>query len=151
MPAYIQADTWDKMRRIIEKHPEMLSDEADVLITRVIQGAVRHKDFRAQRFLEERRALLRRCREVGIPQAFAEQYQPNIEAAPPEMRPMLEALQQLPEEQRLAIQEIFYQARTPWEVQAALQSRPDLETALAQAIAKGAPSENGLFDSPEHD
>jgi hypothetical protein len=143
MPAFIQADTWDKMRSILEKHPEMLGEEADALITRVIQGAARHGDRRAQRFLEERRALLRRCRAVGIPQAFAEIYRPNIDEAPPEMQPFLRDLEQLPMEQRVAIQEIFAQARSPQDVQAALQARPDLAAALEHAAANYGSTQDG--------
>jgi hypothetical protein len=70
--AFIQARTWDESRRILEAHPELLSDEADALLGRLIEAARAQGDEDARRALEERRALLRRCREVGVEQAFAE-------------------------------------------------------------------------------
>ena len=70
--AFIQAETWDESRRILEAHPELLTDEADALLGQLVQAAQAQGDENARRFLEEHRALLRRCREVGVEQAFAE-------------------------------------------------------------------------------
>ncbi|WP_448591613.1 CHAT domain-containing protein, partial [Thermoflexus hugenholtzii] len=67
--AFLQARTWSESRRVVEEHPELLSDEADALLGQLIAA---QEDASARRDLEERRALLRRCREVGIESAFRE-------------------------------------------------------------------------------
>ena len=56
----------------MEENPALLSEEADALIGRLIEGARAQGDENAVRVLEEHRALLARCREAGIPGAFAE-------------------------------------------------------------------------------
>jgi len=70
--ALIQAETWEKSRRILETHPELLTDEADAMLRQLIDTAQAQEDQAARRFFEGLRAFLRRCREVGIEQAFAE-------------------------------------------------------------------------------
>jgi len=69
---FIGARTWDESRRILEAHPELLTDEADALLGQWIAAAQAQGDEEARRILEEHRVLLRRCREVGIERAFAE-------------------------------------------------------------------------------
>ncbi|SNB67692.1 hypothetical protein SAMN02746019_00013820, partial [Thermoflexus hugenholtzii JAD2] len=76
--AFLQARTWSESRRVVEEHPELLSDEADALLGQLIAA---QEDANARRYLEERRALLRRCREVGVERAFREKTEP---AAPSE-------------------------------------------------------------------
>jgi|GEM_PF-2476971 len=70
--AFIQAETLEESRRILEAHPELLTDEADAMLGRLIDTAQAQGDEAALRIFERHRALLRRCREVGIPRAFAE-------------------------------------------------------------------------------
>ncbi|MDQ7030286.1 MAG: hypothetical protein Q9O62_11165 [Ardenticatenia bacterium] len=67
--AFINADTWTESRRVLEAHPELLSDEADDLLGQLAEA---QEDERARRLVEQHRALLRRCREVGVDRAFAE-------------------------------------------------------------------------------
>jgi len=81
--ALIQAETWEESRRILESHPELLTDEADAVLRQLIDTARAHGDEAALRIFERHRALLRRCREVGIEQAFAELSGPSI---PPEFQ-----------------------------------------------------------------
>jgi hypothetical protein len=69
---FIGARIWGESRRILEAHPELLTDEADALLGQWIAAAQAQGDEKARRILEEHRVLLRRCREVGIEQAFAE-------------------------------------------------------------------------------
>ncbi len=78
---FIAAATWDESRRILEQHPELLTDEADALLGKWIEaartvGAQRAvPDDGAQRLirvLEQHRDLLRRCRQVSVEAAFAE-------------------------------------------------------------------------------
>jgi tetratricopeptide (TPR) repeat protein len=70
--AFIQARTWDKSRRVVAGHPELLTDEADDLMGRLVDAARAQGDENGERVFEEHRALLRRCREVGVAAAFAE-------------------------------------------------------------------------------
>ena len=74
--AFIQAETWEESRRILEAHPELLTDEADAVLGQLIDAAQAQGDEAALRIFERHRALLRRCREVGIPRAFAEKMLP---------------------------------------------------------------------------
>jgi N-acetylglucosamine kinase-like BadF-type ATPase len=74
--AFIQAETWEESRRILEAHPELLTDEADAVLGQLIDTAQARGDEAALRIFERHRALLRRCREVGIPRAFAEKMLP---------------------------------------------------------------------------
>jgi len=70
--ALIQARNLDEALRFLEAHPELLTDEADAVLRQLIDTARAHGDEAALRIFERHRALLRRCREVGIEQAFAE-------------------------------------------------------------------------------
>ena len=81
--ALIQARNLDEALRFLEAHPELLTDEADALLGRLIDTAQARGDEAALRIFERHRALLRRCREVGIEQAFAELSGPPI---PPEFQ-----------------------------------------------------------------
>lgn len=78
---FFTADTWDESRRILEEQPDLLSDEADALLGQGIdaardvgaQGTAPNEDVqRFIRTLEQHRTLLRRCRAVGVDEAFAE-------------------------------------------------------------------------------
>ena len=69
LQGFLQARTWDTSRRILEQHPELLTDETHDLLRQLMEA---QEDRDTLRYLEERRALLRRCREVGIEAAFAE-------------------------------------------------------------------------------
>jgi hypothetical protein len=89
--AFIQAETWEESRRILEAHPELLTDEADAVLRQLIDTAQAQGDEAAIRIFERHRALLRRCREVGIEQAFAELSGPPI---PPEFQADLRRAQE---------------------------------------------------------
>ncbi|MFC5823639.1 tetratricopeptide repeat protein [Nonomuraea insulae] len=68
---FIRADSWSASRRIAEEHPELLDSAADRLVARFVQAAESRGDGSAEVFATHRR-ILRRAREVGIPQAFNE-------------------------------------------------------------------------------
>jgi len=76
---FISADSWDKSQRIVESHPELLSDAADDLLTRL---AATQEDEDARRVIKVYHALLRRCRVVGIEQAFMDKAKANRQALP---------------------------------------------------------------------
>jgi len=66
---FINARTWAASLRILEHHPELLSEEADALLERLAEA---QENAQARRVVDEHRALLRRCREVGVDAAFGE-------------------------------------------------------------------------------
>jgi CHAT domain-containing protein len=69
---FIEAPTWQASRRILERHPELASDAADELLGELGAAAHAEGDAEAEGVYEEYRALLRRCRAIGVAQAFAE-------------------------------------------------------------------------------
>ncbi|WP_287910895.1 hypothetical protein [Chloroflexus sp.] len=90
---FITANTWNESQRIVEQHPELLSDEADELLSHWLEAARSQGDASAVRVLEEQRALLRRCREVGVAQAFVEHAEAiGTTALPSDLLPMLTEL-----------------------------------------------------------
>jgi hypothetical protein len=70
--AFVAADSWPESRALVERHPELLSDLADSLIGEMAGAAERNADDQAARAFTSHRALLRRCREVGVAAAFQE-------------------------------------------------------------------------------
>jgi hypothetical protein len=89
---FIQADTRSESQHIVGRHPELLSDQADAVLEQMIAAAQEQGDENAVRLLEEHRALLRRCQEVGVGQAFAEKMLPPD--VPPEFRDDLRQAQE---------------------------------------------------------
>ncbi len=123
---FIEAETWPESRRVLEVHPELLSDEADALLERLIQA---QEDEDRRRILEEHRALLRRCREVGIARALAEKM------LPPEVLERATALGLTPE-QALELAELAaagVEIRSPEDLERLLEARPDLREKIEQA------------------
>jgi len=94
--AFIQADTWAASQRIIQAHPELLSDEADQLLGQLVALARQQGDAQAEDTFTEYRQLLARCRQVGVEAAFAERAVEGDEV-PSELGALLAAL---PPEQR---------------------------------------------------
>ena len=132
LQAFINAPSWAESRRIVEDAPELLTDESDTLLGRLLtqyQG-----DARAMRILEEHRNLLRRCRVEGVEVAFAgrrdadpeEALQTLLEraASDPEARAALEEMQ------RQAIAHPLSQA-----LQALIEARINLHVAMMRLHA----------------
>ena len=69
---FIQAETWDQSQRIVAQNPDLLTDEADALLTQLCAAAEAQGEEDAARHFTTHRDLLRRCREIGIEAAFAE-------------------------------------------------------------------------------
>ncbi len=59
---FIQADSWDASQTILAQHPELLSDEADLLLAQLIDAAREQKDARAEKMFAEHRDVLQRAR-----------------------------------------------------------------------------------------
>jgi len=95
--AFVRARTWSESRRVVEERPELLSDAADALLGQLIAA---QEDADVRRYLEEHRALLRRCREVGVESAFREKTEAlarSLSAAPSEEEIRRHPLYQLAE------------------------------------------------------
>ncbi len=69
---FLTAPTWAETRRVLETHPELLSDPDLSLLERLLEEARQQGDADAVRFFEQHRDLLRRAREMGLERAFAE-------------------------------------------------------------------------------
>ncbi|MFQ5856187.1 MAG: CpXC domain-containing protein, partial [Anaerolineae bacterium] len=129
---FVRAETWAESRRIVEQHPELLSDEADALLGQVIDTAREQADEDEVHIFEEHRALLRRCRKVGVEQAFAEKT-----GLSPEELAAAEALAQLPPEVREVLAELAaggVEITSPEDLERALAERPDLQQKLRDAV-----------------
>ncbi len=136
--SFIQCNTWDQSRRIVEAHAELLTDEADALLGQLLDGARQLKDHNAARTFAEHRALLQRCRDAGVEQAFAEK-EKRLDI-PEDERIFLQALASLPQEQRKALVELMASVQSAEEWEAAINQRPELRDAMEQALADAAPS-----------
>jgi hypothetical protein len=93
---FIQADTWAASQRIVEAHPELLSEETDQLLGRLAALARQQGDAQAEGAFTEHRQRLARCRQVGVEAAFAEKEKEGGEV-PSDLAVLLTAL---PPEQR---------------------------------------------------
>src|SRR6266700_2833271 len=69
--AFIEVETWPESKRLIEQCPELLSDEADVLLEHLIAVAHEQSNPDGEHIFGEYRELLRRCRLEGVEAAFA--------------------------------------------------------------------------------
>ncbi len=132
---FLQSRTWIEAQSLVEEYPVLLSDEADRLLGQII---ARHGDSAEDvAYVEEHRTLLRQCREVGVERAFEE----KTSAPPEELRRLIEALSDLPAEQRRALEEILVQADSSEALEAALEERPEmasvLERFLYQTVEQG--------------
>jgi exonuclease VII small subunit len=140
---FLAAETWDESQRIVEQHPQLLSDEADARFALALEENADDPDGVA--FFSEHRSLLQRCREVGIARAFAEKMLPAESLAqaeqmgltPEEFLAMQRAAQQMPPALREVLAELAangVEIRSQEDLEAALAARPDLQAKLAAAI-----------------
>ncbi|NPA06134.1 MAG: hypothetical protein GXO54_01880, partial [Chloroflexi bacterium] len=72
LTAFLQAETWTESLRVLEEHPEMLSDQALGLLERLVAEAHDQGQKEVARYLEEHLRLLRHAAQVGVEQAVAE-------------------------------------------------------------------------------
>ncbi len=91
LQAFIQAETWAAAQRVIEAHPELLSEEADRLLGQLVTLARHQGDTQAESTFTVHRQLLAYCRRVGGEVAFAERVTEESEI-PSELRAFLRAL-----------------------------------------------------------
>lgn len=94
--AFIQAETWAAAQRVIEAHPELLSEEADRLLGQLVALAHQQGDPQAADTFAAHRQLLAQCRRAGGEVVFAKRV-PEESEIPSELEAFLRAL---PPEQR---------------------------------------------------
>lgn len=83
-------------RRVLERHPELLSDQVDWLLEQLIQASESRNDPHAREGLVRLRSLLRRCREVGVAEAFEELPEVGSQVAA-QLQSLLEQISRLTE------------------------------------------------------
>jgi CHAT domain-containing protein/tetratricopeptide (TPR) repeat protein len=69
---FVEAENWSELYSLIVQNPQLLSAEADELLVHVIDAACAEGDEQSISVFENHRALLHRCREIGIEQTFRE-------------------------------------------------------------------------------
>ena len=144
---FVQASSWDESQRIIEANSELLSDEADAALSELIESWEQEGYVDAVTLLTEHIELLRHCRAVGIPRAFAEKLLPLeslAEAARQGLTPEAflatqRAAAQMPPELRALLSELAaagVEIRSQEDLEAALVSWPELRARLEEAIGE---------------
>lgn len=120
---FIQAPTWEESRRILEAHPELTTDDADGVFSKLIDAAKQYHDDSTERILETHRELLRNVREQGAEAAFAQVRSAagNDATLPPDIAARLQELN----------------VQTQADLDRAVEEHPDLAAAV-----QGAPAMN---------
>jgi hypothetical protein len=72
LDAFMRAATPSDGRRILEQHPELLSDDVWWMTGRLLETGRDAGDAEMVYVLHERRRVLKRCREVGVAAALSE-------------------------------------------------------------------------------
>ena len=67
--AFIQAPNWNESQRMVTAQPDLLSVAAEALLSQLAEV---QKDEATRQLIVQHQRLLARCREVGVPTAFAE-------------------------------------------------------------------------------
>lgn len=111
LDAFVRPHTSAELRGMIEKHPELLTDYAEGVLGTMSYG---EKDDDARQLIESRRALLNRCREIGVETAFSEKKGAVRTSGYDRAERANEALM------------AFAKAETPEEMQRVIKKNPDL-------------------------
>ena len=75
---FVDAETWPESRQIVEQHPELLSEETDDHLGRLITQALAENNEDSARVFRVHQSLLRRCRAMGIKDAFRQQMNERV-------------------------------------------------------------------------
>lgn len=108
---FVHAQTWKETEDVLEAHPELLEERGDRLMAAFVEAARELGDEGSETVLQEHRALLQRCREVGIEEAFAEKMGFEEEETVDSLKQALQA---------------FVSAETWNEAKAIVEAHPDL-------------------------
>ncbi len=124
---FIEADGWLESYHFVQAYQELLTEEAMELLTELVYVAQQAGDDNAQRTFAEYLVLLRRCREIGVVEAFGEklnippetliarQQQANLEILP-RFQPLIQqAMQAVQQYQATNQSSLLDQAVTTWE------------------------------------
>lgn len=145
---FVDADTWAESQTILEANPDLLDEKSDVLFDVLKRTAMVLEDEPVLEAFDEHQHLLRRCREVGIKQAFDEKMFEDefLERAEEmgltleEFMIMKEAAGQLAPSIEDAIELLAAEGveiESPSDLDRALDERPDLQLKL-DAVAMDA-------------
>src|SRR5258706_1231245 len=131
---YLQMRTWMEQRLLVERRPELLSENVDLFLGTMAQQAhaIGHLEYESR--IRECYSVVRRCREIGIDAAFEERA--LHENTPAEMKMMYQALRSLPDDQRMPLSEIFINAESQDDLTAKLESHRELADVLAGAMQR---------------
>jgi len=140
LQSLVNATSPDEAQYIVETHPELLSDDAEIVITDMWYAARAQSDERATRIFEHHRDLLRRCREIGTAAAFAEKTGGNtgIQAE------LAQLLAQLPPDLLPTFLQVLQTATDEESFNRELQKHPDLLAALQHAAPPTRPASTNL-------
>ncbi len=72
LTGFVFAQSWAVARQLVERHPQLLADAADETLSALASTFAQDGDEQQAALIRHRQGLLRRCREVGLDQAFAE-------------------------------------------------------------------------------
>jgi len=108
---FLDLRRWEEKQQIVEQHPELLEPQAEVLLEGLKDA---QESAEAIQLVQEHQKLLQRCRDAGIPRAFAEKQLSTegiAEAArrglqPEEFLAQLRAVQEKPPELREVLAEL---------------------------------------------
>ena len=124
---FVQEKTWDESQRILETHPELLTDDADTVLGKLIDAASEANDENGRGILANHRELLQSVRREGADAAFAKVRFSAADGAPT-----------LPPEIIARLQEM--NIRTEQEFERAMVEHPDLAEAVRNATMAGNPA-----------
>ncbi|NJP07558.1 MAG: hypothetical protein HC837_19005, partial [Chloroflexaceae bacterium] len=131
--ALLNTGNWDEKQRIVEtQHALLLTDEADRVLTHMLQQYQSDADTRK---LQQHRTLLRRCRKIGIAAAFAKRAQHASQPNPQATAERAQHASQSNPQAALAITIQQWIATPNWdESERYLQQHPELLTDEAQQL-----------------
>ncbi len=66
---FLDLKTWEESQEFLESHPELIQEQVELLLDYLSQVQL---DKKGSEIVQEHRELLKRCREVGIEEAFQE-------------------------------------------------------------------------------
>jgi hypothetical protein len=72
LEAFMGTKTPAEGRRLLDQHPELLSDDVWWITERLLESGRKAGNAEMVYVLHERRRLLQRCREVGVAATFSE-------------------------------------------------------------------------------
>jgi tetratricopeptide (TPR) repeat protein len=119
---FLKATTWEASQRILEEHPELLTDAADLLLAESIDTHHQAQDADTEGVLIEHRELLQDARHNGISAAFESKRRIPAETDEPGLPPEIMA----------RLNELNVQSQQDFE--RAMREHPDLAEEVHRAV-----------------